>query len=127
MRNGAPVLPDSVNMLTTPAGSDGTLDTTSATSALVSAVCPGSLAAMVFPAASAGPKGTDKQRHRRVPRHDDRDADRLGHAAEVLTWRHLSSSADLCQGLSGVVTQRRSRRADLAGRFCKGFPVLSGQ
>jgi hypothetical protein len=49
------VFPDSVNMLTTPAGSDGTLDTTLATSALVSAVCPGSFAATVFPA-SAGPR-----------------------------------------------------------------------
>ena len=42
-------------MLTTPAGSDGTLDTTLATSALVSAVCPGNFAATVFPA-SAGPR-----------------------------------------------------------------------
>ena len=49
-------MPDSVNMLTTPTGSDGALDTTSATSALVSAVCPGSFAATVFPAANAGPR-----------------------------------------------------------------------
>ena len=56
IRNGAPVLPDSVNMLTTPAGSDGASDTMSAMSALVSAVCPGSFAATVFPAASAGPR-----------------------------------------------------------------------
>jgi hypothetical protein len=54
MRNGAPLLPDSVNMLTTPAGSDGAWDTISAISALVSAVCPGSFAATVFPAARAG-------------------------------------------------------------------------
>src|SRR5215216_3443602 len=46
-RNGAPVLPDSVNILTTPAGIDRAWETTSAISALVSAVCPGSLAACV--------------------------------------------------------------------------------
>ena len=100
----------------------------SAISALVSAVCPGSFAATVFPAASAGAEGTDEQRHRRVPRHDDRDdADRLGQAAEIVTWRHLGSGADLGQGLSGIVTQRRGRRTDLAGRFGQGFTVLSRQ
>ena len=63
-----------------------------------------------------------------MPRHDDRDdPDRLGYAAEVLIWRHLGSGADLCQGLSGIVAQRQSRRADIARRFSQGFPVLSRQ
>ena len=128
MRNGAPVLRDSVNMLTTPTGSDGALDTTSATSALVSAVCPRQLCRDGIPGGQRGAEGTDEQRHRRVPRHDDRnDADRLGHAAEILTWRNLGSGADLGQGLSGIVTQRRGRRADLKGRFGQGLTVLSRQ
>jgi hypothetical protein len=49
------VLPVSVKMLTTPRGSSSTSAMTSATSALVNAVWPGSLTATVLPAARAGP------------------------------------------------------------------------
>src|SRR5215211_8934669 len=44
-----------------------------------------------------------------------------------LTWDHLGSGAELCQSLSGTVTQRRGRRSDLAGRFRQRLTVLSRQ
>jgi hypothetical protein len=53
---GATSLPDSVRMLTTPAGSDVVAATASANNALVSAVWPGILATVVQPAPMAGPR-----------------------------------------------------------------------
>src|SRR6267142_839702 len=52
---GATTLPDSVRMLTTPAGSDFAAATTSANRPLVRPVWPGILATTVQPAASAAP------------------------------------------------------------------------
>src|SRR5260370_42178888 len=124
-RYGAPVLPDSAKMLTTPRGSEVTSAMICETRLATSAVCPGIFDRDGVPRGQGGSQGPDEQGDGGVPRDDDADdAGRLPVGAEPLPRCDLGRDAGIGQGHGRVMPQRGTGGCPLEQAFGDLLAVL---